>query len=107
MSEHCHVEPIRKVATAEERASTTTAVLLVSGMGCPNCAARVRNSLLSINGAVEADVDHTLGTAKVTFNLNLTTVSALINAVAQAGRDGRHAYRAIHIGSTARFPTGD
>lgn len=97
MTEHCHVEPVQKVATDEERAVSTAAILMVSGMGCPNCAARVRNSLLSIDGATEAYVDHTLGIAKVVFNPNLTTISTLIDAVAQAGRDGRHEYRAVHI----------
>ena len=97
MSEHCHVEPVQKLATVEELAASATAVLMVSGMGCPNCAARVRNSLLSISGATEAYVDHTLGLAKVVFNPTLTTTSALIDAVARAGGDGRHAYRAVHI----------
>lgn len=97
MSEHCHVEPVQKIASDEELAACTTATLLVSGLGCPNCAARVRNGLLSINGAIEAHVDHTLGIVKVMFNPDLTTISALIDAVAQAGRDGRHEYRAVSI----------
>ena len=94
MDENCHVEPLQKTATAEEQQTTTSALLAVWGMGCPNCAARVRNSLLSLKGVVDAEVDHTIGMAEVVFNPNLTTTPALIEAVARAGGDGRHEYRA-------------
>lgn len=98
MDDNCHIDPIQKTATAEERRATTTTLLAVWGMGCPNCAARVRNSLLRLNGVVEAYVDHTTGLAQVEFNPNLATTPALIGAVAQAGGDGRHNYRAALIG---------
>ena len=94
MDENCHVEPLQKTATAEEQQTTTSALLAVWGMGCPNCAARVRNSLLSLKGVVDAEVDHTIGMAEVVFNPSLTTVPALIEAVARAGGDRRHRYRA-------------
>lgn len=98
MDDNCHVDPIHKTASAEERTTLTTTMLVVSGMGCPNCAARVRNSLLSLYGVSEAYVDHGAGIAEVVFNPELTTVPALIGAVARAGGDGRHAYRAALIG---------
>jgi copper chaperone CopZ len=94
MDENCHVEPIRKTATSDEQQTVTTALLAVWGMGCPNCAARVRNSLIALTGVVEAYVDHTAGMAQVNFNPNLTNLPALVEAVAQAGGDGRHEYRA-------------
>jgi len=94
MDENCHVDPIQKTATSDERQTVTTAVLAVRGMGCPNCAARVRNSLIALTGVVEADVDHTAGMAQVNFNPNLTNLAALVEAVARAGGDGRHEYRA-------------
>ena len=84
MDENCHVEPLQKTATAEEQQTTTSALLTVQGMGCPNCAARVRNSLLSLKGVVDAEVDHTIGMAEVVFNPNLTAIPALIEAVAPA-----------------------
>jgi copper chaperone CopZ len=65
-------------------------------MGCPNCAARVRNSLISLKGVVDAEVDHTIGMAEVVFNPSLTAIPALIEAVARAGGDGRHEYRHNH-----------
>ena len=94
MDENCHVEPLQKAATADEQKITTWTLLAVYGMGCPNCANRVRNSLISLKGVVDAEVDHRIGTAEVVFNPNLTAISALIEAVARAGGDGRHIYRA-------------
>lgn len=63
-------------------------------MGCPNCSSRVRNSLLAVHGVVEADVRHTHGAAQVYYNPTLTTTGELVAAVARAGGDGRHEYRA-------------
>lgn len=95
MDENCHVEPVEKVATADERQKIETVVLAVSGMGCPNCANRVHNSLISLQGVVDAYVDHTAGAAQVNFNPDLASVEALIGAVASAGgNDGRHEYGA-------------
>ncbi|CAG0984420.1 Copper chaperone CopZ [Anaerolineae bacterium] len=95
MDENCHVEPVHKIATAEEQQATTLIMLGVQGMGCPNCAARVRNSLLGLKGVTEADVDHITGTADVEFNPKLVTIATLFDAVAQAGNDGRHQYCAF------------
>ncbi len=95
MDENCHVEPLQKVATVDERTNTTWTLLAVHGMGCPNCANRVRNSLITLNGVIEACVDHVRGLADVEFNPNLVTIPALIDAVARAGSDGRHNYRAV------------
>ena len=72
-------------------------MLGVRGMGCPNCAARVRNRLLGLKGVTEADVDHFTGTADVEFNPNLVTIATLFDAVAQAGNDGRHRYQAFRL----------
>ena len=94
MDKNCHVESLQKTPTAEEQQTTTSAVLVVSGMGCPNCASRVRNSLLSVTGVVEAQVVLEAGMVAVTYNPELTDVAALISAVAQAGADGRHHYSA-------------
>jgi len=94
MGENCYVEPIRKTATDDEQQTVTTALLAVWGMGCPNCAARVHNSLIALTGVVEAYVDPTAAMAQVNFNPNLTNISALVESVAQAGNDGRHEYRA-------------
>lgn len=92
MSHNCHVESVHKAATAEELANRATVSLAIFGMGCPNCAARVRNSLLSTTGIVGAAVDHVTASGTVIFNPDLVVPSAIVAAVARAGNDGRHRY---------------
>ena len=94
MDKNCHVEPLQKTPTIEEQNATTTALLAIGGMGCPNCAARVRNGLLALTGVVDAQVVLETGIADVTYNPDLTDVAALIAAVVRAGGDGRHHYHA-------------
>ena len=95
---NCHVEPLQKTATPVELQSVTSALLTVEGMGCPSCAARVRNSLLTLTGVVEAQVLLDRALVDVTYNPHLADIPALVNAVARAGGDGRHEYRA-HVSS--------
>jgi copper chaperone CopZ len=97
MDENCHVEPVQKEATAVERQTQRTALLAVQGLGCPNCSARVRNSLLALHGVTGAYVDHQIGSAEVAFNPDLVSLPLLIVAVSQAGNDGRHEYRALAV----------
>lgn len=94
MEDNCHVEPIQKTITAEELQNVEIALLSVWGMGYPNCEARVRNSLLSLNGVVNAYVNHTVGIAGVAFNAEMANLEMLISAVARARNDGRHEYGA-------------
>ncbi len=96
MHENCHVAPLQKIASPEEQQATASALLAVEGMGCPNCAARVRNSLLTLTGVVEAQVLLDRALVDVTYNPHLADIRALVNAVAQAGGDGRHEY-AAHV----------
>lgn len=97
MDENCEVPPLHKKITTEEYQKTHQALLAVTGMGCPNCAARVGNSLIALYGVTNVVVDHLTGKARVTFNPDLVAFPALIEAVAQAGNDGRHAYRAMPV----------
>lgn len=89
-----HVEPNEKLPTPGEMDQLTNALLAVSGMGCPSCAARVRNSLLQLQGVVEAKVDHMSGAAQVVYNKMMANESDLVQAVVRAGGDGRHNYYA-------------
>ena len=104
MDDNCHVEPIQKLTTPDEQKNTELALLAVSGMGCSNCANRVRNSLLMLYGVVDAYVDHTAGIAQVSFNPNMETIDSLISAVTRAGGDGRHAYGARLIATALTSP---
>lgn len=95
MDENYHIEPLHKRVTAAEYHKTRLALLAVTGMGCPNCAARVRNSLIALHGVTNVLVDHITGNAQVTFNPDLIAFPALMEAVSQAGNDERHTYRAM------------
>jgi copper chaperone CopZ len=97
MHDNCHVEPLHKEAAQEESQNIHVALLAVEGLGCPTCANRVRNSLLGLYGVTAAQVSHVAANAKVLYNPDLTTANALLDAVAQAGNDGRHNYRARFI----------
>ncbi len=90
--DNCHVEPVQKQATAQEQSRLTDVRMLIWGMGCPNCAARVRNSLLSVHGVVEAIIDHNTGVGRVFYNPTLVAGQDLERAVSAAGGDGRHEY---------------
>ena len=94
MEDICHVAALEKTPTGEEMQDAQTAYLTVWGMRCPNCALRVRNSLLSLHGVLNATVNHTLGLAEVVFNPRLSNTSALVDAVARCGGDGHHSYGA-------------
>src|SRR3972149_1299332 len=54
MDENCHVEPLTRTAAALEREGAISTQLVVTGMGCPNCAARVRNSLVMVHRGAAA-----------------------------------------------------
>lgn len=94
MDDNCYVEPIQKTSLAAERQNLETTFLAVWGLGCINCATRVRNRLIALEGVVSVYVDHTIGLAQVDFNSRLTSVPALLDAVRQAGGDGQHEYHA-------------
>lgn len=96
MSEHenCHVDPVEKSVDKNAVAQAEVAFLGVSGMGCPNCAMRVRNGLLNLNGVLYADINLHNGVATVAYTPELVTTSVLVTAVYESGNDGRHEYRA-------------
>lgn len=95
MDANCHVEPVQKISSPNEQKNLQTVGLTVWGMGCINCATRVRNALLALVGVVEADVDHTTGFAFVEYSPSLVSVPSLLQAVANAGDNNRHKYIAV------------
>lgn len=97
MDSQCHVEPVQKSATAEELQTVKELTLVVWGMGCPNCAMRVRNGLVALRGVVRADVDHLTGMTNVAFNPTLLSVTDLEDAVERAGDAARHHYGVFSV----------
>jgi len=95
MDENCYVEPIYKNTTsADQIQKADRATLAVWGMGCENCATRVRNGLLSLDGVYGADVYLNMALAEVSYDRKKVSTNELISAVSRAGNDGRHDYRA-------------
>ena len=94
MEENCYVEPINKTASADQIRKADSALLAVRGMGCENCAARVRNSLLSLDGVYAVDVYLNMAMAEVSFDSKKVSAKMLVEAISRAGNDGRHEYRA-------------
>ncbi|HEX9331769.1 MAG TPA: heavy-metal-associated domain-containing protein [Anaerolineales bacterium] len=95
MDENCYVEPIFKSTIPVEKIQKADkATLIVWGMGCPNCVTRVRNSLLSLEGVYGVDIYLNMALAEVSYDREKTAPKELVAAVARAGNDGRHEYRA-------------
>jgi copper chaperone CopZ len=95
MDENCYVEPIYKnMASTDQLQKADKATLIVWGMGCENCATRVRNSLLSLDGVYGVDVYLNMAVAEVSYDREKASPRELVIAVSRAGNDGRHQYRA-------------
>lgn len=94
--ERCHVEAAPRPSIDEgTREAAASVMLAVSDLGCANCANRVRNALLAMDGVLAADVDLPSRTATVAYDDGRVTVDDLVGAVEAAGAGTRHAYRAV------------
>jgi len=91
---NCHVEPVEKPLDKEALKSAMAAYFGVSGMGCQNCAARVRNGLLGVEGVLLSDVFLEKNVAVAAYDPAMVTTEDMLNAVTAAGNDGRHHYEA-------------
>ena len=99
LDENCHVEPVEKPLERQALAGAQVAYLAVEGMGCPRCAMRVRNGLLNLEGVLLAEVMLDRGIAAAAHDPDLVKSEDLVQAVAAAGDDGRHHYRARIVNS--------
>jgi copper chaperone len=91
---NCHVERIEKPFEGEIPEGIARTELLVSGMGCQNCAARVHNALIQLEGVFRADVDLPRGIARVFYDQNIVDADELVRAVMQMGILSNHRYMA-------------
>ncbi len=94
----CHVDPIEKEVDLAALQEAAVAILRVSGMGCPTCATRVRNGLFAQSGVLGVQIRLHEGLAEVAFDPSQVGIERLERAVALAGNDGRHEYRATLVG---------
>lgn len=95
MPDHaCQVPAIEKPVDSGALESVASALLGVMGMGCPNCAMRVRNALISEAGVLAVEIELRSGLARVAYDPGRATGRTLLAAVAAAG-DDRHCYQAV------------
>ncbi len=87
----CCVRPIEP-KSAPHGLVTAGIRLVIAGMGCPNCAIRVRNALLSVDGVAEAQVSLVPSVSRVLYDGERVTTEQLIAAVAYAGQGTHHEY---------------
>lgn len=87
----CCVRPIEPKG-APHGLVTAGVRLVIAGMGCPNCAMRVRNALLSVDGVAEAYVKLVPSVSRVLYDGERVTTEQLIAAVAGAGQGTHHEY---------------
>lgn len=83
--ENCHVEALEKPVDEAMLAKTTATYLAVRGMGCSRCALRVRNSLLSQDGVLQAVVFLKQGIAAAAYDPTRVSSHDLVMAVAVVG----------------------
>ena len=65
--------------------NATTKRLIIGGMTCPHCQARVQQALLGVPGVARAQVSYDRGTADVTLDPEKATLAALRAAIEGAG----------------------
>lgn len=94
---HCHVDVIEKPIDETALRASASAILRVTGMGCTNCANRVRNSLVRVPGVLDAQVTVEDGLARVHFDSEHTEIHRLLDAVADAGVGCHHDYHATLV----------
>ncbi len=85
------------MASEKQIRDADRALLSIGGMGCSNCATRVRNGLLSVEGVYGADVYLNMSLAEVYYDSRKVSPDVLKDAVQRAGNDGRHEYHAVVI----------
>lgn len=94
----CYVAPLNKTVDPSSIADGAEARLALAGLGCPNCAARVRNALLALDGVIAVDVSLESQRAVAIYDPTRTIPDQLVEAVHRSGAASRHAYRAAIVG---------
>lgn len=90
----CHVDPVKNNVDLKsiDIDKVMAAHLSVGGMGCENCAARVRNSFLLLDGVLTARVDLDEGIAVVVYDPGKVTPHRLLRTVRESRKDDKHRY---------------
>lgn len=91
---NCHVDLLEKLFDGEIPDGLSQTQLLVTGMGCPNCAARVHNALIQMDGVLKADVRLESGMTRVLYDSERVKSAGLLLAIEMMGKQTHHNYQA-------------
>ncbi len=94
---HRDVERLPPPPREAAEAATAEVRLLIEGMGCRNCVARVYNALVSLDGVGAADVGLDPPVGVVRYDPARVSPSELVAAVSRAGAASHHRYRAAPV----------
>ncbi len=98
---NCHVDEISKPVDKEALQNASIVWLAITGMGCENCARRVSNGLLALDGVLRVDVELDRNVAKVVYDPIKVKPNDLPAVVAEAGRASNHNYFALLLAEVA------
>lgn len=94
MEGNCQVEPVEKPVSLGDYEEAMIVMLAVDGMGCPGCATLIRNSLISLDGVLEAHVYSDFQLAEVVFKPESINPADFVRAISDTGDDRQHVYQA-------------
>ena len=88
----CDLHPAA-ATTARGQGGGTDARIVIGGLHCEACAARVRSALLECRGVMDATVEFRSAVAHVSFDPMLTGMKRLLRVIDGAGSGTSHRYR--------------
>jgi len=100
-SRRCYVEPIEKTVDPAVLESAQVSTLALTGLGCPNCARRVQNSLLSLSGVHQVEVNWENKRARIYWDPEAVERIRLLRAVWLAAAGTHHHYRGFFVDELA------
>ncbi|MGK7312495.1 MAG: heavy-metal-associated domain-containing protein [Candidatus Longimicrobiales bacterium M2_2A_002] len=68
--------------------------LAINGMGCVNCANRIHNALITLDGVGQVFIDHRTGQGAVYYNPDRLSTDEIVGRIAFAGGASGHRYQA-------------
>jgi copper chaperone CopZ len=96
------VDPVPGRGTEEERRRATVQHMAIAGMGCPNCANRIRNALTATRGLVDVDVDLPGALATVWYRPEGVGVADVTRTIEAAGEGTHHRYLGVPVPRASR-----
>lgn len=96
------VDPIASKAAAETLSGAQSVDLAIAGMGCSNCANRIRNALLAIPPVLEVRVNVPSSLAHVWYDGSRIGIAEIVAAVGVIGETTHHRFIAEPVGIASK-----